>query len=412
MPVYIKNEVLDIFQKPMIDNSIRSYHEHTYSPNGSPNYKFSDTVHFIINNMDLNLNISDSYIDIEGTFRPKENNKTCYLSNNALLGLFEEIRYEMGGQKIAECRKPAITTAIKNMVSFGKSQHNSLTSSGWGLDNENQALYDKASNTFSGRIPLKLIFGFAEDYKRGIIGVKHELTLLIARSFNNCYIGEVTADINITRIVWRIKHIIPENEADVMLYKKLNDKGLKTIQIPYRMWDLYELPTLRKTSQDIWPIKTTTTTERPRFVIIGFQNTNNYDNKAQDCTKFIHADVSNVRLYLNSEVYPLERWNLDFSKKNDRLAYYAYEDFQRSYYKKDVPEPMFDITDFRNNPLFVIDCSIQPQPIKSSTVDVKLEFETRKTNFPDNTKVYALIIHDACISYNALDGTVQTDVIV
>ena len=175
--------------------------------------------------------------------------------------------------------------------------------------------------------------------------------------------------------------MIPENEADVMMYKKINDKDLKTIRIPYRMWDLYELPTLRKTSHDIWAIKTTTIMERPRYVIIGFQNTANYENKSNDCTKFTHADISNIRLYLNSEVYPLERWNLDFSKKNDRLAYYAYEDFQRSYYKKDPPEPMFDITDFRTNTLFVIDCSIQPQPIKSSTVDVKLEFETRKTAF-------------------------------
>lgn len=411
MAVYVRNEILDIFQKPVIDNSVRSCNEHTYSPSGSPNYKHSDTVIFMINNMDLNLNVSESYIDIEGTFTPTEAGKKCYLANNAILGLFDEIRYEMGGQKVAECRKPIITTAMKNMVSFGASQTNSLSSTGWGLTEQNQVLVDSTSHTFSGRIPLKNVFGFAEDYKKGIISVKHELTLLIARSFENCYIGEVGAEMSITKIVWRAKHIIPETDADVMLYRKLNDRDLKTIRIPYRMWDLYELPTLRQTSHDIWAIKTTTTMERPRYVIVGFQNTSFSESRKDDVTKFTSADISNIRLYLNSEVYPLERWNLDFNKKMDTLAYYAYEDFQKSYYKKDCVEPMLSLAEFRENPLFVIDCSIQPRPIKSSTVDVKLEFETRQTRFPKDTKAYALIIHDAYLSYNALDGTVQTEFI-
>lgn len=409
MAVYVRNEMLDVFQKPVIDNSIRSCAEHIHPPNGSPTYKHSDTITFTINNLDLNLKISDSYLNIEGTFKSKDATKTCYLSNNAILGLFDEIRYEMGGQKIAECRKPIITTAIKNMVSYGESHKHSLETSGWGLTDANQVLVHATSNTFTGRILLKNVFGFAETYKKGIIGVKHEMALIISRSFENCYMGEVDADISISKIDWIIKHIIPENDADVLLYKKINDKNIKSIHIPYSKWDLYELPTLRQTSHDIWAVKTTTSMERPRYVIIGFQNADNSDSRERDVTQFTAADISNIRLYLNSEVYPLERWNLDIGKQLDTLAYYAYEDFQRSYYKKEDPEPMLSLAEFRANPLFVIDCSMQPRPVKSSTVDVKLEFETRKMKFPNNTKAYALIIHDAHLSYNALDGSVHTE---
>lgn len=409
MAVYVRNEMLDVFEKPIVDNSIKRCDEYIHPPTGSPNYKHSDTITFTINNMDLNLLICDSYINIVGTFKPKEANKKCYLANNALPGLFEEIRYEMGGQKIAECRKPIITTAIKNMVSYGEKHAKLLETSGWGLSEENQVLVDSTSNTFTGRILLKHLFGFAESYKKGIIGVKHEMTVIIARAFENCYIGEVDADITITKMDWIVKHITPENDADVLMYKKINDKHLQSIKIPHHKWDLYELPTLRQTSHDIWAIKTTTSMERPRYVIIGFQNTSFTENRKEDVTAFTAADISNIRLYLNSEVYPLERWNLDVGKKLDTPAYYAYEDFQRSYYKKENPQPMLGLNGFRANPLFVIDCSMYPKPIKSSTVDVKVEFETRKMQFPANTKAYALIIHEALISYNALDGTVHTE---
>ncbi|MVN24207.1 hypothetical protein GO639_03330 [Staphylococcus aureus] len=67
-----------------------------------------------------------------------------------------------------------------------------------------------------------------------------------------------------------------------------------------------------------------------------------------------------------------------------------------------------DIGQFRENPLFVIDCSHQPNATKSSTIDIKIEFEMRKTKFPDNTKVYALILHDTVSTYNALDGSVHS----
>ncbi|CAG9813086.1 unnamed protein product [Phaedon cochleariae] len=176
----------------------------------------------------------------------------------------------------------------------------------------------------------------------------------------------------------------------------------------YRMWELYELPSLRRTATDIWAVKTTTSLERPRYIIIGFQNIENSDDISKDVTKFTHANINNIRLYLNSEVYPYERWNLDFDKKLDSAAYYAYENFQRSYYDKDMGEPMMNIEEFRKNPLFLIDCRHQPDALKSSNVDIKLEFETRRTQFPDNTRVYALILHDAYLTYSALDGSIQT----
>nr|UPO70844.1 hypothetical protein [Zygogramma bicolorata] len=391
MAAFITSDKLEVFEEPVFDHSLNS-----------------DEIRIPINFQDLILDIAESYIYIEGKFTPSEANKRCYLSNNALAFLFDEIRYEMGGEQVAVVRKPGITTALKTMVSFGKSHENSLLPIGWGLSQNQQDILDTASHVFSGKLPLKYLMGFAEDYNKGILNVKQELILIIARSFKNSFIGEVDAELEITKIEWRIRHIVPEDRQKLKLLNRINKNSNTKVKMAYRMWDLYELPSLRDTASDIWAVKTTNSLERPRFIIIGFQDTDNSENIAKDVTKFMHANINNIRLYLNSEVFPYERWNLDFDKKLDSSAYYAYENFQCSYYNKPTSEPMMDIGSFRKNPLFVIDCSHQPDAMKSSTVDIKIEFETRKTKFPANTKVYALILHDAYLSYSALNGSVHT----
>ncbi|CAG9825736.1 unnamed protein product [Phaedon cochleariae] len=315
----------------------------------------------------------------------------------------------MGGEQVAVIRKPGITTTMKTMISFGQTHMTSLRTTGWGLNKQKQDILDTVSHIFSGKLPLEYLMGFAEDYTKGILNVKQELILIIARSFKNSYIGEVDADLEINKIEWKIKHIMPEDRQKLKLLNRINRSNTNAkIKLAYRMWDLYELPSLRETASDIRAIKTTNSLERPRYIFVGFQHTDNFNERSKDASKFIHADVNNIRLYLNSEVYPYERWNLDFDKKLDSPAYYAYEQFQRSYFDRDMSEPMLAIGDFRENCLFIIDCCHQPDAMKTSTVDIKLEFETRKTKFPANTRVYALIIHDACLTYSALDGSVQT----
>lgn len=409
MAAISSSEKLEVFDEPVFDHSLVSLHEHTYKPYGSPYYRNSDEIRIPVHFQDLILDIAESYIYIEGKFTPSDATKECYLSNNALAFLFDEIRYEMGGEQVAVVRKPGITTTMKTMVSFGETYLRSLLTCGWGLDKNKQEIFDAASHIFSGRLPLKYLMGFAEDYTKGILNVKQELILIIARSYKNCYIGEVDAELEISKIEWKIKHIIPEDRYKLKLLNKINKSGNSAnVKIAYRMWDLYELPTLRETSSDIWAIKTTTSLERPRYIIICFQNTANSDNRANNVTQFTHADINNIRLYLNSEVFPYERWNLDFNKKLYFSAYHAYESFQRSYYDKDMSEPMMHFGEFLKNPLFVIDCSHQADAMKTSTVDIKLEFETRKNKFPENTRVYALILHDTYLSYNALDGSVHS----
>jgi len=61
---------------------------------------------------------------------------------------------------------------------------------------------------------------------------------------------------------------------------------------------------------------------------------------------------------------------------------------------------------FRNGyTLAIIDCSWQTSPIKSDTVDVRLEFEF-KENVSANTTIYCLILHDRLFEYSLLPNVV------
>lgn len=401
------SEKIEVFTEPIFDNTIIGFEEHTYKPYGSPSFKNSDEIRIPVNFQDVILDISESYVYIEGSFKPSVPAKKCYLSNNFLAFLFDEVRYEMGGEKIAYIRKPGITTTLKTYASMSPNHNRYLRTCGWYSDDKNQELYNGTSNVFSGKLPLKYLMGFAEDYTKGIFNVKQELILIIARTFNNCYVGEVDADISIDKIEWKIRHITPDDRQKLKILSRINKGGNNAnIKMAYRKWDLYELPALRETSSDVWALRTTVSLEKPRYVIIGFQDSKVVDTREKNAINLISADISDIRLFINSTVFPYERWNLDFSKGLYGAAYYTYEDFQKSYYNRELFDPMLNYSQYSSSPVFVIDCNHQPEAIKSSTVDVKLEFQTRKQKFPKDTKVYALVIHDSFVSYNLLNGSV------
>ncbi|CAG9815989.1 unnamed protein product [Phaedon cochleariae] len=382
MVAHTTSEKLKGSDEPILDHSLISLHKHTYKPNGSPYHKNLDKIRIPINFQDLIQDIAESFIYIEGKFTPTD--PTTKFVIHQIMHC-----YEMEGEQVDVIRNPGITTTMKTMKSYGQTHMTSLQTTRWGLKQASQDVLDYHSHIFSGKLLLKYLMGFAEDYTEGILNVKQELILIIAHTFKNSYIEEVNADLEMSRIEWKIKHIIPEDRQKLKLLNRINRNNTAKVKLAHRIWDLYELSSLRDTVSYIWAMKTTNSLERSRYIIIGFQHTYDLNDRSNDVTKFNHADVYNIRLYLNSEVYLYGRWNLDCDKKLHSPAYYAYEQFQRNYYNKDMSEPMMTIEEFRDNPLFIIDCCHQPDAMKTSTVDIKVKFETRKTKFPENTRVYA-----------------------
>ncbi|XP_025263447.1 uncharacterized protein LOC112637610 [Camponotus floridanus] len=211
--------------------------------------------------------------------------------------------------------------------------------------------------------------------------------MIRARNDNNCLISreEYEPRVELTKIQWRVSHVVLNDVNKLSLLRAL-DSG-RYLSAPFRSWNLYEFPFLQSTAKHSW---------------IGRKNV-----LSQDASRFDACNLTNVKLYLNSDFYPYDDMNLDFDKNKIAVLYDAYARFRRSYYGSASDETLLTVNKFLYcGPLLVIDCSRQNEVVRSATVDVRLEFDC-KDNVPSNITAYCLIIHDRVVEYNPLTNVVR-----
>nr|XP_014291557.1 uncharacterized protein LOC106690590 [Halyomorpha halys] len=245
------------------------------------------------------------------------------------------------------------------------------------------------------------------------MNVKQELVFVRSRHDENCYITNRPASsgtepvekskIELEKLCWKLPYITVNEHQRLALMRHL--KSEKIFSMGFRTWELYDYPLLPASQRQIWPIKTSSQLEKPRYIILTFQ-TERLNNHEKDASNFDHCNISNVKLYLNCKAYPYDDLNIDIPSNRFAMLYNMYASFQNSYYGGQT-QPLSSLQNFKEKtPLIVIDCSKQSESIKSGPVDVRLEFES-KFAFPSNTTAFCLIIHDRVVEYNPLIGTVR-----
>ncbi|XP_065172195.1 uncharacterized protein [Atheta coriaria] len=401
------NNELNILEKVSTDDTITKEQYHTYQPRTN-NFKKNDEIRILIQQQDQYTKPCESYILIEGeVILPKaeqgQPKPEVNLTRNAFSYLFQEARYEINGVEIDRNQDVGTTTTIKNFLSCKSNNHNNILF-GW-QESGNLSLFNKEKLRFYAQLPLNRLFGFAEDYRKIIINARQELILLRSSTDKNCYVGSDNVQLNLTKVEWHMPHIELNDSSRVHFLSVL--KADKPLLMPFRKWELHELPALKNTDKDIWSVKTSTSLERPRYVIVCFQ-TNKKNNHAEDVTKFDHCDIRNIRVFLNSTSYPYDNMQLDFDNNNYVMAYNQFINFLPSYYnieyKSAAPELTYDT--FKDHALYVFDVTKQNESVKSSTIDLQIEMES-KNAFPSNTKAYCLILFDAVVEYTPLTGIVR-----
>ncbi|XP_055839187.1 uncharacterized protein LOC129907136 [Episyrphus balteatus] len=398
--------MLNIFQEPEINESVSKYEYHTYSPYQN-NFERNDIIQISIQHQNLDVLPSESFLYIEGllsTTDVKEitiNNNTK-LVNNAMAFLFDEIRYELNGKEIDYNRNVGITSTIKNYLSLTKNESDMLLNASWSPDSP----ISLKPFQFNYCIPLNKLLGFAEDYKKIIPNARHDLIITRARVDENALISPTNekVQINIQKIQWKVPHVTLSDSMKLNLYKSINKNN--SMKIAFRNWDLYEYPMLPSSDHHIWNVKTTTQIEKPRYIVFALQTGKN-KNLTADPTTFDHCSLTDLKVYLNSDVYPHEDLNVSFEKNRYSLFYRMYADFQKTYYNKTSSEPLLSWDLFKSRaPIFVVDCRYQNEALKTGAVDIRLEMRTSK-NIPANTSANCLMLHDRIIEYNPLDQVVN-----
>ncbi|XP_025407073.1 uncharacterized protein LOC112681019 [Sipha flava] len=171
----------------------------------------------------------------------------------------------------------------------------------------------------------------------------------------------------------------------------------KSLYIPFRSFETFEYPELGNSKNVVWNLKTASKLEKLRYVIIGLQK-GRKNTLEKECSFFDNCKLTNVKVILNSNIYPYDNLNLDFDKNNFTLLYDMYASFQESYYEKGERNPILRPTEFcKHAPIIVIDTSKQNDTGTASTVDVTLELES-SDSFVGVT-AYCFLIHDRIVEY-------------
>lgn len=411
--------MLEVDKAPEFDKRISRFEFHPHEPYASAKFDNSDEIRFPFTQPDVFVLPHQSYLYVEGTLSKTDR---YTLAVNAIAHGIDQIQLTLNGETLDTTHMPGVASLLKGYASLTHSSLQSLHHAAWTRPStssfENPCL-DHTTGNFSACVPLNTLLGVAEDYKRVFMNVRMELVVI--RSSTNANMitprlpGPSTTDttkttgdpeLKITKMTWYLPYVTPSDAEKLHLLSLLgNDTPLG---ISFRTWNLSVYPSLPTNREFTWTIKTSTQLEKPRYLLFALQ-TDRRGSLNKDASQFDANALSNVRLYVGSQVFPYSRLNLDFSKKRCATLYQMYVDFQRSYYGQNNPEPLLSYDEFLSHaPIAIIDCSHQVESPTASgaTLDVRLEFETLQ-DVAANTSAYCLLIHDKVVTYSALSGLVR-----
>ena len=286
-------EILNIQSAVTFDESVAHYELHAHQPYTTSSFGNSYEILIAIQHLDLCILPSRSSLHVCGKLvKPAVTAlQRSLLVNNAICHMFEEIRYEINAIEIDKCKNVGLTTLMKSWVSLNPSQK--LIIAGW-LDVEETQKPTNDDGYFDSSIPLCMILGFAEGYRKLLVNVKHELILTRSRKDINTIIQPAVADNNyeefkfeLTKIEWLMPYVFLSDKRKIPLFNYIEKK--RPVVISYRSWEFYDYPLLPSSPKYVWTVKTSNQLEKPRFIIL------------VNASQFDHCHVSNLKLFLNSQ---------------------------------------------------------------------------------------------------------------
>ncbi|XP_065645648.1 uncharacterized protein LOC136076109 [Hydra vulgaris] len=333
------------------------------------------------------------------------NTDAISLINNGIMYLFDRISYKLSSTDVETIDNPGVATTMLGLLKYS---NNFQVSKGlnqlWYKDSSTTAsLTDNVGfvirqgviiqkpttkGAFSFRIPLNHIFGSDNN--------------AIFRA-NNVVAGKVVLD----KVALYIPQLDPSFEQESKLLSMISSKV--TIQSAYRERRLNSMAVPQTTSFD-WQLSPKASSERPRYVIVGFQ-TNKLLDQTTNPSLFDHCDLQNMQVIVRNKNYPELNYNLSFPNMKYSLAYGTASDFSEKFYGTSnlITNGNILYTEYRDLfPIMVFDVSNQRERLDSSIVNISIN-ATFNTAVPANTMAYALVISDKLLNFQS-DGNRLTQI--
>ncbi|XP_031634808.1 uncharacterized protein LOC116348084 [Contarinia nasturtii] len=336
-----------------------------------------------------------------------------FVSNFASF-LFSDVRYELNGVEIDSVRNVGRASLMKLMIASRMSHLSGYASFCKAFESTSPRRANGQSIVYDVVIPLSVWFLFCDDYRKIILNCKHELILNRSRQSLDCTAGGGAAataavvSIALRKIEWKMPHITLSDQLKLNMLNYLTKNRKITVQ--HRSMDMMELPQLPATTSHVWSVKTVSNLNKPRYVVVGLQTGRNA-RRVENVSKFDSCYVSDVRLHLNSQIFPYNINALDIGGGLFAELYNSYASIQSSYYNSTETINPFNINNgvFQASPLFAFDTSRADESLIGGAVDIRVEIKTQQ-NIPANTTAYCLIIYDNEFTYSPFDGIVVRNV--
>lgn len=407
------SSIFNVQSAVQTDDSIRGY---SYRPIYSYNNQFkeNDQIVFTMNQKEV-LTLphkSQLYIELsitrpakkkpaagsEGSTAAETEKLAVKFATMGALHLFSKLSYLINGQLVDEVNNVGVTAAIKSAISITNLSINTYKNVLIMMDKTTQ-------DVVSFTIPLVNVAGFFEDFHHVAINAKQDLILVRSQTNLNALNTETGVDVKITNLVWQLPFVEPNDVLKLKMMKIVKDNT--PLAIAFRNWSLYTYPSLPQTKKMTWPIRTVTSLQRPRFVIVGFQ-TKRENNISEDTGYFDHASIKNVNVFLGSERFPYMPFNVDFSKNLIAPLLIEVTRFREKYYGTTEFDSAINYGSLVEQwPLWVIDTRHQADfNNASSNVDIKIEIES-ESNFPAETNCHCLILSDRMFEYFPFSGILK-----
>ena len=201
------------------------------------------------------------------------NTDVITLTNNAVMHLFSNIKYQLSGQEIESLFHPGQATTMLglfkfpddfqkctglNQLSFKDSDATTHIKNNKGFGIRQIYIIQKPDlkGTFSFRFLLKHIFGFCDDYDKVVYGFKHQLTLVkkgdndaifkteaVAAGPNDKTLAIAESDdgkVVLTKLSWYMSNVTPNLQKKLALYKTIESKS--SLSVGYRMVQCVSIP--------------------------------------------------------------------------------------------------------------------------------------------------------------------------
>ena len=418
------DSILDFEQKYEEKDDIKSYEYLEYYPTSGSNLNMPGQITITIENQDEFYHPRRSWLLFEGDLLKKngeryEDKDMITLTNNGILYLFGNMKYELAGGETEYLNHPGPATTMLGMakypIGYGEgpglmqcwfsdsSEGAANTNKGFNARHSYIIMESNPKGSFSFAINLDHIFGFTEDYDGIVYGMRHSLQMVRKSDDNDAIFKAANAaegKVVLSKISWMMPHVQPNDILKFDLYKKIEEEAIIDARFRMRQCYIAEIP--KDCSSYDWRLGVRSATEKPRHVLVAFQQ-NNFGSQNKNASVFHNIGVKKMKVILNDTEYPLRDITQDFPKCHFVQYYKAFIDFARDYYGIDPlnGNNSVDPANFLERyPIFYFDISKQSERLNQSVVDMRVKMEFSE-NVGKNVRAYAVIISDRRMKFQS-----------